>query len=280
MKIYPLKDITEQNYNPVFVNALKQFWHSTKYFQCIGAPKAHNLLLLLNGCKITYTDKAGNRLVAESGDVVYTPIGSEYRAQLSDFKSSASHTVGINFLLYDELGEPAVLSKDIMIFRAEKSQSLPILFQKALRGDSPYLFTQNRILIMELLCALSDSQSTELLPDSIAKGVQYLKDNIERSPSVTELAELCGISEVYFRKQFKEYIGVSPREYRSTLRLEKALSYLEYGEISVQEISDTLGYATVSHFIKEFKRQYGTSPLQYRKHTHRVSDAHRAHIKL
>jgi AraC-like DNA-binding protein len=60
-------------------------------------------------------------------------------------------------------------------------------------------------------------------------------------------------------------MGTSPAKYRNELRLGKARDYLKFGDISVQEISDTLGYATVSHFIKEFKGKHGISPLQYRK---------------
>ena len=133
MKICPLNDIVNQNYNPIFVNSLQQFWHSTKYFQCISAPKAYNLLLLLNGCKITYTDKNGRILIAESGDIVYTPIGSEYRAQLSDFRDSDSHTVGINFLLQDEGGENLILSDEITIFRqSQQTKPLTKLFRSTL----------------------------------------------------------------------------------------------------------------------------------------------------
>ena len=40
---------------------------------------------------------------------------------------------------------------------------------------------------------------------------------------------------------------------------------IDMDEDSIQEISDTLGYATVSHFIKEFKKRYGYSPLKFRK---------------
>ena len=67
------------------------------------------------------------------------------------------------------------------------------------------------------------------------------------------------------RKEFKIHTGMSPVKYRNLLRLSKARDYIEYGDISVQEISDTLGYSTVSHFIKEFRSHFGMSPLQYKK---------------
>ena len=157
-----------------------------------------------------------------------------------------------------------MLSDDIRIFEGSRYPTMSLLFQKALRGDVPHSFTQKRILLMEILCTLAAHSSKQLVPDRIAGALRYLNEHIEENPTVSELAELCGISEVYFRKQFKTFMGTSPIEYRNALRLERACSYLEYGEISVQEISDMLGYATVSHFIKEFKKRHGCSPLKYR----------------
>ena len=263
MKLITVNKLEHINYNTIFVNALKQFWHTTKYFQCIGAPKKQNLFLYLDGCKITYTDKNGNTLTAQSGDIVYTPIGSEYKAQLSDFERPDSHTVGINFFLLDEHGDQLLLSNDILIFTNRQNQALPLLFHRAITVNTPS--TQSRMLLMEILSTLSSDMSQAAPPISIAKGVSYLSEHIEDNPTVSELAAMCGISEVYFRKQFKKHTGTTPHEYRNTLRLDKARSYLEYGDISVQEISDTLGYSSVSHFIKEFKKQYGFSPLKYRK---------------
>ena len=265
MKICMVDELVNQNFNVIYVNALQQFWHNTKCFQCLGAPKKQNLFLFLNGCKITYTDKSNRTVVANSGDLVYTPIGSEYKAQLSDFHSTSSHTVGINFFLSDEMGESILLSDGIQIFEGSRHPTLHLLFQKALKRDTVHPFTQNRMLLMEILCALATHNSKPFIPDNIAKSLQYLNEHLVENPTIARLAALCDISEVYFRKQFKTYIGTSPIEYRNALRLDRARAYLEYGEISVQEISDTLGYSTVSHFIKEFKKRYGCSPLKYRK---------------
>lgn len=62
-------------------------------------------------------------------------------------------------------------------------------------------------------------------------------------------------------------MGEAPAVYCKRLRLERARDYLTYGDISVGEISELLGYASVSHFIKEFGLAYGASPLRYRKMT-------------
>ena len=264
MKICSIDDIVNQNFNLVFINALQQFWHSTNFFQCIGEPKKQNLFLLVCGCRVTYTDKDNNTYIAENGDIVYTPIGSEYKVQLHDFKSRDSHTVGINFFLYDECGEGVILSDHIEIFRSKNEKMISSLFHQSIYHDVIKHYAKSRILLMEILCDLSRDNTSKNAADNITRALAYLSEHIEESPSISSLAELCNVSEVYFRRQFKKHIGTSPVEYRNTLRLDRARSYLEYGEISVQEISDTLGYSTVSHSIKEFKARFGVSPLKYR----------------
>lgn len=268
MKICPLEKLVDKNFNTVFINALEQFWHTTRSFQCIGAPKKQNLLLYLNGCRITYTCKDGRTVTANSGDVVYVPMGSEYRAQLSNFRETNSHTVGINFFLLDEDARPLVLSEDITVFHLPEDGVLYLLFRKAAQQSDTLPLLHSRLMLLQILNRLTFYKAKTTPPAQIAPALAYLSAHLEESPSVAQLATFCNISEVYFRKQFKKNMGITPVEYRNSLRLKKAQSYLEYGDISVQEISAVLGYATVSHFIKEFKQHTGCSPLQYRKSIH------------
>ena len=264
MKIIGIDRLGQENYNPIFINALRQFWKNTNSFQCIGSPKKQNLLLYLDGCRITYTDKNGDTYSAESGDVVYTPLGGEYRATLFDFLSPSSHTVGINFLLLDEVGEGILLSDRIVVFRGHDQSEIATLFDKAAVTDGGLSSVSNRILLMEILSRFSQVSPTAN-DRVVALCIEHLSREVEKNPSISELARKCNVSEVYLRRRFKEVMGVSPAKYRNGIRLDKAVSYLTFGDISVQEISDALGYATVSHFIKEFKKRFGVSPLQYKK---------------
>ncbi len=264
MKTIDINGTDGADFNAVFINALRQFWKNTKSFQCIGSPKNQNLLLYLNGCNITYTDKSGEVFVAKSGDLVYTPQGSEYSAMLSDFSSPESHTVGINFILTDVYGEHVRLYDKIKIFHVGDNTELSNLIYRIELGEHRRAALDNKILLLKIFSLLNVRENKK--DGSIVyETVKYLSEHIDECISVSELARHCGVSEVYLRKKFKEKMGTSPAKYRNRLRLNKAMDYLKFGDITVQEISDTLGYATVSHFIKEFKEKYGTSPLQYRK---------------
>ena len=264
MRTVDISELGGENFNPIFINALRQYWKTRRSFQSIGAPKKQNLLLFLDGCKMTYADKDGNVFVANSGDVVYTPMGAEYKVVLSDFTSEASHTVGINFFLNDMDGCPIVLSNEIKVFHIKDTAAISTLFDRAVINDRGCTGIGTRILLMEILAHLINNP-LEQESSIVSKTIHYLSQHIEKNPSIAFLAQKYNVSEVYLRRKFKERMGISPAKYRNELRFDKAISYLKFGDISVQEISDMLGYATVSHFIKEFKRRFGISPLQYRK---------------
>lgn len=264
MKTYAIEELLKFDFNVRFLNALKQFWHITKSFQCIDSPKKQDLFLYVKGFTITYTDKNNNVFIANSGDIVYVPTGSEYTVQIYDAQDENSYTIGINFLLFNESGEQITLSESIKVFHMSHNKSVSMLFQQTIAYNAIQPFAMKKILLLEIICTLATYAVQKNIPQRITDALQYLSEHIEENPSISNLANLCNVSEVYFRKDFKRCMGMTPVEYRNLLRLDKARSFLEYGEISVQEISDMMGYSTVSHFIKEFRNRYGNSPLQYR----------------
>jgi AraC-like DNA-binding protein len=59
------------------------------------------------------------------------------------------------------------------------------------------------------------------------------------------------------------------------MRLEHARKFLLSGS-NVSEAADSIGYASLSHFISEFKRHFGESPKAYAQ---RLRDLHAAAIR-
>lgn len=85
----------------------------------------------------------------------------------------------------------------------------------------------------------------------------------ENELTVSYLASLCGISEVYLRKLFLNSFGVSPKEYMIQKRIEYAKSLLLSRNFSVGEVAQMCGYAEPCHFSREFSKRTGMSPSQY-----------------
>ena len=82
---------------------------------------------------------------------------------------------------------------------------------------------------------------------------------------VGELAALRGVSEVYFRREFRRFYGVSPLEYIKAKRVDAAKRLLETGLYSVTDAALSSGFESVSYFSAEFRRLAGISPSAYVK---------------
>lgn len=104
----------------------------------------------------------------------------------------------------------------------------------------------------------------------IPKRMQQAKAKIherfnESALSVAELARSAGLSEVYFRREFRSCFGCQPVAYIQNVRLEHAKALLETGEYSVSEVAIRSGYDNISYFSYRFRSATGMAPSQYRE---------------
>lgn len=72
----------------------------------------------------------------------------------------------------------------------------------------------------------------------------------------------------YVAKKFKDDLGINVGAFISRCKLEEAKSLLAYTAKPLSEISSLLCFSSQSYFQNVFKKQYGVTPLQYRKQHH------------
>ena len=87
-----------------------------------------------------------------------------------------------------------------------------------------------------------------------------ISERYAENEKIEYYAELCGMSEVNFRRLFREYTGQSPVDYRNELRLNHARIKLQSGEYNVSEAAVTSGFSNLSFFIRLYKKKYGHTP--------------------
>lgn len=102
------------------------------------------------------------------------------------------------------------------------------------------------------------AKKNRLLP-----AINYIVNNFTKSIRNEDLAEICQISTVYFRKLFFEIYGVSPMTYIHNLRIRRAKEMLRSDYSSITDIAFTLGYNSIYEFSKDFKKHTGVSPSKY-----------------
>lgn len=81
---------------------------------------------------------------------------------------------------------------------------------------------------------------------------------------VRHVADAVGISEKYFRRLFKEDIGMSVRDYTIKMRMDTAISLLSHSNHNITEIAEKVGYTDYRQFYDIFHKHLGMSPNQYR----------------
>lgn len=81
--------------------------------------------------------------------------------------------------------------------------------------------------------------------------------------TVEDFAGLCNLSVYYFIHRFKAYTGVSPIQYLTGIRINKAKELLSDSSLSVSEIAYVVGYENPLYFSRVFKRHVGISPAYF-----------------
>ncbi len=261
-------DFYKTNYKVAFTRILRQYWKEVKSWSCIGAPKKDHLFIYLDGCSAVYTTKDGKQTTGCSGDTLFVPKGMEYTVDFFDFKDDKSSTVNINFELCNYKGEEADDFCEITRFSSSEVR-LSIMELEHLSLSLKPIPTRFDIEVYKIFNSMGDESAKEMTVkdefEIIKKGVEYLHYHYNENTSICSLAQLCNISEVYFRRLFKKHMGVSPTKYRQILRFEKGCQYLKFSNVPITEISQMLGFVDTSYFVKSFKEHYGITPLNYRK---------------
>lgn len=113
-----------------------------------------------------------------------------------------------------------------------------------------------------------DSKASAPASKIMQKAIVYIHEHFKENPSLSEIAAIIPLNERYFCTRFREYTGVTYKEYLKKLKLRYARRLLLVTELSVTEISEASGYFTQSHFNREFKSYYGVTPIAMRKSSH------------
>lgn len=99
----------------------------------------------------------------------------------------------------------------------------------------------------------------------VQKCIDYIETHLGEKIMAADLAGHAGYSEYYITHKFREETGTSINDYIKFAKMERAKILLIGTGLSMQEISDQLGFSTRSYFSACFRQVTGRSPTEYRE---------------
>jgi AraC-like DNA-binding protein len=139
------------------------------------------------------------------------------------------------------------------VFPAERYESAMHLLQ---------IFAQHLAMVAnQIICQSENSE-----PVNVTKAREFIKANHTENLTLTVVARAVHMSTFYFCKQFKKATGLTFTEYLGRVRIEKAKEQLLKPHARVSEVAYEVGFQSLTHFNRVFKKLNGEAPTTYRTH--------------
>jgi AraC-like DNA-binding protein len=99
---------------------------------------------------------------------------------------------------------------------------------------------------------------------AMARAVAFLRTHLAEPLDNATLARHVGLSVRVLERRFRDAFQLAPQQYLRRLRVRLACHPLVYSELILAEIAMAHGFCDQSHFGREFRRETGMTPREYR----------------
>lgn len=120
-----------------------------------------------------------------------------------------------------------------------------------------------RLLLHEQRTKLRELVAAEIRCEPVAAALDHIANHLAEPLTVESLAVRVSLSPSAFSHAFREATGQPPHRYIKERRLDRAGELLAEQRLGVSAVAGAVGYCSVSHFIKEFRGRFGSTPGQY-----------------
>lgn len=221
-----------------------------------------------------HTVRAGDVFVARPND-------------LHEIVSSKTEPLGIYFWSYslsvhgseNDTAQLLTAFADSEICISQKIGSLPILLDlvadEVRRCEAGYKHAIEAITTKILLETARSVTNVTVKSDTeidsqttvVREVIQYLKDNYQQSVSIRDVAAQVHMSERHVSRLFLQSTHKTIKTYLTDLRMNKACQLLLKSDATITEVAQQTGYPDVRYFSTLFRKNFGTTPTDFREHS-------------
>lgn len=223
--------------------------------------------IIEGGCHYTFDD--GECFSVSKGDILYLASGAVYRMDVEE---------GDYRFIYCDFSFCCPHARKSAVYSSKNSAEVYQQFEKLYHcyiSSSSDKFFNCILLLYRIYHATVQAANTEYVGASARYKMEQIKEYIEQnshdpSLSVTSLASMVSISEVYLRRLFHSHYGTSPSQYIIQARIERAKQLMEFPFMSLEDCALQSGFSSLTYFSRVFKSIVGISPAAYHKQARSV----------
>lgn len=124
----------------------------------------------------------------------------------------------------------------------------------------------SELFIYSMRCSqINVSRLHNEMNQKILAAQNLLEDNYHTNIKISDVCNRLHMSPYYFTHQFTKISGCSPKQYLTKTRLNHAGILLSQTNLTINEISERVGFSDMNNFIKCFKKTFNSSPASFRK---------------
>ena len=202
---------------------------------------------------------SGEELQIAVGDIFYLPKGLRYHSYWQPSEDGPAEWDSFGFELL-----PLPGGERFTMQKIEADNEAYDLLENIKKGnpvrpeDVAYLY-----LFASRVIPKMKRDFEEPTDKIIEKARNYISKNLDFK--VPELARHCSMSESSLFALFRERIGKTPIEIKQEIQIERAISLLGSGDMSIEQVGSLSGFHSTPYFRKIFKEQTGLSPTEKRR---------------
>ena len=194
---------------------------------------------------------AGKHLASKPGTVLFVPANTPYRVEYSGSESIVVHLSHCNYTEAENIS-------------LQNASAVELRFGKLLES-----WTQNRSvnraksILYDIFETILEAKKNPDGDTTFSDCVSYMEEHYHEPE--TDIEAICAyrfISASTLQRAFREHFGISPKQYLTRLRMNRALELLTLCELSVKDIAFACGFTDEKYFSRAFKKAYGYPPSQ------------------
>jgi AraC family transcriptional regulator len=242
--------------------------------------REHTVLIALSdGCKGELRTESGLRLRGKQtrGGICVLPSGLAHQAYLEG--SSEHLALYLEPSLVKRAASGSHLSSGFEILERYSrgdavisSIGIALLGELDSKGLSGQLYAESlaNVLAVHLLRFYTAAGAEQerftggLSGPKVRQVIDFIAENYAQDIKLGELAQVAGMSNFHFAREFKRTTGTTPHQYLIKYRVERAKALLEENKLPLIEVGLRSGFSHQSHFTRLFRKLTGTTPLTYR----------------